>query len=253
MAKLSLVAVEGMPLIVSGDNVAALIIAAGAQPPPGPSDVIVVAQKIVSKAEGQLVKLSDVTPSPAALALASEAEKDPRLVELILSQSRQVIRVRPGVIIVEHKQGTILANAGIDTSNIYQAEDDAAVLLWPEDPDASAQRLSTALAAHFGFPIPVIISDSIGRAWRLGTIGHAIGCAGLDPLWNQAGQQDLMGNTLRVTEPATADALAAAAALVQGEANEGLPVVWIKGCSVKSHSPRPATALLRDSAMDMFR
>ena len=120
MAKLSLVAVEGMPLIVSGDNVAALIIAAGAQPPPGPGDVIVVAQKIVSKAEGQLVKLSDVTPSPAALALASEAEKDPRLVELILSQSRQVIRVRPGVIIVEHKQGTILANAGIDRTRADQ-------------------------------------------------------------------------------------------------------------------------------------
>lgn len=244
---------EGIPLVAPGDDLVSLIVAASCDVSPSPGDVLVVAQKVVSKAEGRLVRLADVTPGDRAVALAAETGKDPRQVELILSESKAVVRVKPGVIVVEHRLGTILANAGIDASNIEQSTDDPAVLLWPEDPDASAQRLADGLTAHFGFPVPVIINDSIGRAWRLGTIGHAIGCAGLDPLWNQVGGSDLMGNTLRVTEPATADALAAAAALVQGEAAEGLPVVWVRGCPLKTENPRPASALLRDPEMDMFR
>lgn len=246
---------QGMPMVQAGDSLPDLIIHATEQSGwlPHLGDVLVVAQKIVSKAEGRLVRLNQVSPGAEAQALAASAHKDPRLVQLILDESKAVIRVRPGVLIVEHRLGPILANAGIDASNIEQAADRESVLLWPRDPDDSARSLSLALARHFGVSLPVIINDSIGRAWRLGTVGHAIGCYGIDPLWNQVGQTDLMGNTLRVTEPATADALAAAASLMQGEASEGTPVVWVRDCPVKTTFPRPATALLRPLGQDMFR
>jgi coenzyme F420-0:L-glutamate ligase/coenzyme F420-1:gamma-L-glutamate ligase len=154
-------------------------------------------------------------------------------------------------LVVEHRRGHILANAGIDTSNIDRQSD--SVLLWPEDPDASAAALAAAVDEAFGVAIPVIISDSIGRAWRLGTVGHAIGVSGMDPLWNQVGASDLFDNRLRVTEPATADAIAAAAGLVQGEAAEAQPVVWVRGCALGPGPDRTSRALLRPQSADMFR
>jgi len=206
----------------------------------------------VSKAEDRLVALAAVSPSTAAVKLAEETGKDARLVELILSESTAIVRSRPGLIIAEHRCGHVLANAGIDASNIAQ-DDGEQVLLWPEDPDVSATDLHQRYTKAYGFRVPVIINDSMGRAWRLGTTGHAIGVAGLDPLWNQVGEHDLYGNELRVTEPATADGLAAAAALVQGEAAEGSPVVWIRGCPRSSGEARSSRALLRPHSADMFR
>lgn len=251
---LSITAIEGLPEVSSGADLAAMI-ARGtrAQVNLAADAILVVAQKIVSKAEGRLVHLKDVDPGPEAQQLAAEVQKDPRLVELILGESKSIIRQVPGVLIVEHRSGHILANAGIDTSNIEQDDADPRVLLWPADPDRSARKLSQELSAVFGHPVPVIINDSIGRPWRYGTVGHAIGCCGLAPLWSQIGSTDRHGNVLQATEPATADALAAAAALVQGEAAEGLPVVWIQGCVYQRSDAIAATALLRSQERDLFR
>ena len=251
---LTLTAVQQLPRVGPGDDLVHLVISATANQglAPEPGDILVVAQKVVSKAEDRLINLSGVSPSPAAVDLAAETDKDPRLVELILSESAAIVRSRPGLIIAEHRCGHVLANAGIDASNIAQ-RDGEQVLLWPEDPDASATELYQRFTRAYRFEIPVIINDSMGRAWRLGTTGHAIGVAGLDPLWNQVGDRDLYGNELRVTEPATADGLAAAAALVQGEAAEGNPVVWVRGCPRSSGQPRSSRALLRPYSADMFR
>lgn len=215
--------------------------------------VLVVAQKIVSKAEGRYVCLRDVRPGARARELALAVDKDPRLVELILAESKAVIRQRPGVLIVEHRSGHILANAGIDASNIVQDDDSPRVLLWPEDPDHSARTLATGLSEHFGHEVAVIINDSIGRAWRIGTLGHAIGVAGIPAAVNQIGEVDRYGNTLRVTEPALADPLAAAAALVQGEAAEGVPAVWVTGVTFAPSPAATARDLLREPEQDLFR
>ena len=251
---LSITAIEGLPEIHAGTDLGALIgEQTRAQFNLAPDAVLVVAQKIVSKAEGRMVALREVSPGSEAHRLAAEVAKDPRLVELILAESRAVIRTAPGVLIVEHRSGHILANAGIDTSNIARDADDPRVLLWPVDPDASARRLAADLARELATEPPVIINDSIGRAWRHGTVGHAIGCCGIAPRWNQVGEPDRFGNALRVTEPATADAFAAAACLVQGEAAEGLPAVWIQGCTYVRDREADATDLLRSPDRDLFR
>lgn len=253
-ARLELIALEGIPRVEPGDDLAAVI--AGALADSGlslrPDDVVVVAQKIVSKAENRYRRLAEVEPGPRAIELARQADKDPRLVELILGESREVLRVRPGVIIVEHRRGYVHANAGIDRSNIHSNPDDPRVLLLPEDCDASARALRAGLEARCGVAPFVLINDSAGRAWRMGTVGLALGCAGFDPLFNQIGGSDLFGNRLEVTEPAIADELAAAASLVMGQAAEGLPVVLARGLALRS-ADRDASALLRPQAMDMFR
>jgi coenzyme F420-0:L-glutamate ligase/coenzyme F420-1:gamma-L-glutamate ligase len=251
---LSISAIEGLPEVREGMDLGALI-AEGTRraPPPGEDAVLVVAQKVVSKAEGRIRSLAGVVPGERARDIARRVNKDPRLVELILAESRSVIRTAPGVLIVEHHSGHILANAGIDSSNISQDEADPRVLLWPRDPDESARRLSMAVGNLLGRRVAVIINDSIGRPWRYGTVGHAIGCWGLDPLWNQIGDRDRFGNVLRVTEAATADAMAAAAALVQGEGAEGLPVVWIEGCRYLRAEGVGAARLLRSPDRDLFR
>lgn len=253
-ARPELIALEGLPRVEPGDDLAALI---GDALRAGdlllrPDDVLVVAQKVVSKAEDRYCRLADIEPGPRALELARQADKDPRLVELILRESREVLRVRPGVIIVEHRNGYVHANAGIDRSNIHTEPDDPRVLLLPEDSDASARALRAGLAAQFGVAPQVVINDSAGRAWRMGTVGIALGCAGLDPLFNQIGGSDLFGNRLEVTEPAVADELAAAASLVMGQAAEGLPVVLARGFSLRA-GEQGADALLRPRAMDLFR
>ncbi len=248
-------ALDDFPYVQPGDDLARLVWeATQAQHfEPQRGDILVVAQKVVSKSENRYVDLEQVEPGHAACDMSLETGKDPRLVECILAESVGVVRARPGLIIAEHHTGQILANAGIDTSNIDRSGEGLKVLLWPEKPDESARKLSLAISALAGCNIPVVINDSIGRAWRLGTVGHAIGCYGIDPLWNQVGDKDLFGNELLSTEAATADGIAAAAVLIQGEAAEGRPIVWVRGCPFKQSDSRPATAMVRPHASDLFR
>ena len=232
-------------MVRPGDNLAGLLAAgmarAGLTPQPG--DVLAIAQKIVSKAEGRSVALESVTPSAAARRLAAETEKDPRVVELILSESRRVVRARPNLIIVEHRLGFVMANAGIDQSNVGE---EGHALLLPVDPDASA----AALAARLG--LPVVITDSFGRAWRRGTVGVAIGVAGLPALLDLRGQPDLFGRELRVSITGFADEIAAAAGLIMGQGAEARPAVHLRGLDW-SAPPNPAAELLRVGVEDLFR
>ncbi|RLQ21483.1 coenzyme F420-0:L-glutamate ligase [Seongchinamella sediminis] len=253
-ARIELIALDGFPRVEPGDDLVRLIagsLAANALTLQ-PGDVLVLAQKIVSKSEDRYVSLADVAPSAEALELAARADKDPRQAELILRESREVLRVRPGVIIVEHRNGYVHANAGIDKSNIEIDPDKPRVLLLPKDPDASAQRLRRELERLTGIAPQVIINDSAGRAWRNGTVGIAIGTAGFEPLFNQIGDKDMFGNVLEVTEPAVADELAAAASLVMGQAAEACPVVLVRGARLKP-AETGSRSLLRDSSLDMFR
>jgi len=253
-ARLELIALQRFPLVEPGDDLARLIFDAlrdnSLELQAG--DVLVVAQKIVSKAEDRYVRLADVQPSADAIEVAAQAGKDPRQVQLILQESSAVLRVRPGVIIVEHRNGYVHANAGIDRSNIARNEQDPRVLLLPLDPDASARALRRGLAALGAVAPQVIINDSMGRAWRNGTVGVAIGTAGLEPLHNQIGDVDLFGNVLEVTEPAVADELAAGASLVMGQAAESCPVVLARGIRI-APSEDGSRGLLRDRAIDLFR
>lgn len=242
-----------MPLVGPGDDLAALIATAlrtsGHAPAGG--EVIAVAQKVVSKAEGRLTDLGSVQPSPEARALAARADKDPRVAELILRESRRIVRVARGVIIAEHRTGVVLANAGIDRSNIAGSDQ---ALLWPHDPDASARALRTALQAAFGVALGVLVTDSIGRAWRHGTVGHAIGAAGVTAVLDLRGRPDLFGRQLQVSEVAVADSLAAGAVLAMGEAAEATPVVVIRGATLATGSADAgAAAVLRAPDGDLFR
>jgi len=253
-SRLELIPLLGFPLIEPGDDLARLITTALRQNNLAlqSGDVLILAQKIVSKSENRYVRLADVTPGPEALELARQADKDPRQVQLILQESREVVRVRPGVIIVEHRLGLVHANAGIDKSNIATDNNDPRVLLLPEDPDRSARKLRQALAEAHAVAPQVIINDSMGRAWRNGTVGLAIGTAGLEPLNNQVGEHDIFGNVLEVTEPAVADELAAGASLVMGQAAQGCPVVLARGANLRG-AETGSGALLRDRSLDMFR
>ena len=213
-------------------------------------DVVAVAQKIVSKAENRFVSMSEITPSAAALELQYSKNKDPRMAELVLRESNRIVRDTPDVIIAEHRSGIVLANAGIDRSNV-SGNDDTALLL-PEDADASARRLQKQLAERFGIPVGVLITDSVGRPWRLGTTGIAIGCAGIHSLHDMRGRLDLFGREQQVAEVATADSLAGIAAMVMGENDESIPAVVMRGLDV-SDIDQPATALLRAADEDLFR
>ena len=217
-------------------------------------DVLVIAQKIVSKAEDRYVRLADVEPSEAARELAERCDKDPRQAELILQESREVLRTRPGVVIVEHRLGYVHANAGIDRSNIPNPDDDPRVLLLPEDPDASAENLRQALQARTGVSVAVIINDSMGRAWRNGTLGLAIGVAGFTALEDHIGGEDIYGRELKVTLINRADALASAATLVMGETTEKLPLALIQGLPPETvEDDQNAAAINRPLEEDLFR
>jgi coenzyme F420-0:L-glutamate ligase / coenzyme F420-1:gamma-L-glutamate ligase len=250
---LVLTAVPGIPLIEIGDDLATIIVKAlrDADLALAAGDVLVLAQKIVSKAEARLVDLASVAPSPRAVALAKETGKDARLVELILEESTEVLRYRPGVLIVAHKLGLVLANAGIDRSNVGE-DGSEHVLLLPRDPDRSCAELRRAIATATGVEPGVMIIDSIGRAWRNGTIGTAIGVAGLPGLLDLRGTPDLFGRPLETTEIGLADELAAAASLVMGQAGEGTPVVLARGLG---YGRRDGTAseLVRAREKDLFR
>jgi coenzyme F420-0:L-glutamate ligase/coenzyme F420-1:gamma-L-glutamate ligase len=219
---------------------------------PEEGDVLVVAQKIVSKAEGRYVDISTVRPSERASALAAELDKDPRFVEVVLSESRRVVRHRPGLLIVEHRLGFVMANAGIDHSNVGAEDGVERVLLLPVDPDGSAQALRQYLIGAVGVELGVIISDSFGRAWRKGTVGVALGSAGLPALVDLRGHPDLFGRELLVTETGFADEISAAAGLLMGQADEAVPMVLIRGL-VWSAPDRPAGFLIRPAEHDLFR
>ena len=251
-AELRITALAGIPLVQPGDNVADLIAAglAASGLALRRGDVMVIAQKIVSKAEGRLVDLRTITPSPRAQALAVEVDKDARLVELILRESTEVVRHRKDVLVVAHRSGTILANAGIDASNVPDGDDH--VLLLPEDCNRSCREIRARLAARTGVEAGVLIIDSLGRAWRNGTIGTALGAAGLPALLDLRGRPDLFGRELRSTQVGLADEIAAAASLLMGQADEGTPVVLIRGLDL----PRvdgSAADLLRARELDLFR
>ncbi|HWK51519.1 MAG TPA: coenzyme F420-0:L-glutamate ligase [Steroidobacter sp.] len=246
-------AVPDLPEILAGQALTQIIATAveGAGVVPAPFDVIVVAQKIVSKAEGRVVDLRTITPSPRALELATQTRKDARLVEVVLSESQEVMRTVPNVLIVRHRLGFVMANAGIDRSNVPGADRDQ-VLLLPKDPDASAERLRSELSALWQVPVAVLISDSFGRAWRNGVVNVAIGAAGLPSIIDRRGEYDREGRALEMTEVALADAIAAGAALVMGEASEGTPVVIARGLQWTANECR-AAALLRSRDQDLFR
>ncbi len=249
---LELLALTGIPMVREGDDLAALIIGALGHRELRHGDVVVVAQKIVSKAEGRTVDLATVAPSPAAEKLAAETGKDPRVVEVILGESTGVVRSRPNLIIVQHRLGFVMANAGVDQSNVAPADGVHRVLLLPRDPDASAEALRARLQQHYGAAIGVIISDSFGRAWRRGTCGIAIGAAGLPSLIDLRGQPDLFGRTLEVSIIGFADEIAAAASLLQGQAAEAQPVVLVRGLDWTAPNA-PAKELVRPLEEDLFR
>lgn len=253
-SSVELLAVPGIPLVRKGDDLVALIadgVAQGGITLRG-GDVFVLAQKIVSKAEGRMVDLAAVAPSAEAIELAARVHKDPRLVELILSESVRVVRARPGLLIVEHRLGLVMANAGIDQSNLASPDDPPRALLLPVDPDGSAALLKKRLSQRFGVPVAVIISDSFGRAWRRGTCGVAIGAAGLPSLMDLRGSPDLFGRELQVSITGHADEIAAAASLVMGQGAEGQPVVIVRGLIWRG-ADNAASELVRPAVEDMFR
>lgn len=257
-----------IPLIRSGDDLAELLLSAmhTARVTVEDGDILVIAQKIVSKAEGRMVDLSSVIPSPEALELAKTSEKDPRFVELVLRESKEVLRVRPGTIIVEHKLGFVCASAGIDHSNVSPYVTDITnrigakdikpsedcVLLLPEDPDRSALEIRRKVKVASGNRVGVLIIDSHGRAWRNGTIGTAIGISGLPGIVDERGWQDLFGYRLKITMVAAADELAAAASLVMGEAAEGIPAVHVRGFPYPLRESS-LKELIRPRETDLFR
>jgi coenzyme F420-0:L-glutamate ligase/coenzyme F420-1:gamma-L-glutamate ligase len=250
--RLSIHALKTIPLVMAGDDLAVLLVAAldeaGLEAVAG--DILVVAQKIVSKAEGRRIRLDDVQPSPQAGRLAAEVGKDPRLVELILGESTGIVRKAPGVIIVRHRLGFVSANAGIDQSNIGHEDGESALLL-PLDPDLSARRLRADIERLSGRRMGVIISDSMNRPWRLGTIGSAIGSAGLTVLDDRRGQHDLFGRELKVTMINRADSMATAAMLLMGETTERVPAALLRGFPAEDSSQRAADCI-RPTAEDLF-
>ncbi|MFG1420744.1 coenzyme F420-0:L-glutamate ligase [Roseixanthobacter liquoris] len=250
---LSLHAVPGIPLVEPGDDLAGLLGAALEASGLGleEGDILVVAQKIVSKAEGRYLALADVVPSPRAIEIAARLRKDPRHVETVLSESSEIVREGSHVLVVAHKLGFVMANAGVDESNIDHT-DGARVLLLPRDPDGSAAALKARLDARFGVRAGVVINDSFGRPWRNGVVGVALGAAGVPALVDMVGAPDLFGRAMRVTEIAVADELAAAASLLMGQGDEGLPAVLVRGYR-RAAPERPAAALIRSRERDMFR
>ena len=239
--------------VIPGDDLGRLLAEAiqVARLAPQPFDVLMVTQKIVSKAEGRFVDLAAVTPGPKAIELAAITRKDAQFVEIVLAESSAVIRAAPNVLITRHRSGHVMANAGVDRSNMGPGADSRALLL-PVDADASAQRLRTALREYWPRPPAVLISDSFGRPWRLGITNVAIGASGLPALVDRRGEVDRNGRRLEVTQVALGDMLASAGGLVTGEGAEGVPAVLVRGLRWEAQDC-PAAALVRPVAEDLFR
>lgn len=254
-AGFSVLPIPGVPMVTPGDNLSQLVAQAlaAAEVTLVDGDIVCLAQKIVSKAEGQLVALEDVTPSVQAIELAEKTLKDPRMVELILQESSEVMRHKPGVLIMRHKLGLVGAHAGIDQSNVDHSDGEQALLL-PKDPDASARQLRDDLAASSGASIGVIITDSQNRPWRMGTTGVAIGCAGFTVLEDFRGGTDVYGRELKVTLINRADAIAGAATLVMGETTEKIPLAIVRGFPVDADTSGQNAAIInRPIEEDLFR
>ena len=258
MSRLSLFARDNFPLIQPGQPLLPAIVDALTQggQPLADNDILVLAQKIVSKSENRFIDLGDIVATDEARDYAARCLKEPRFIQAVLNESAAVVRCVPNVFIVQHKLGFTLANAGIDQSNIdpscINEEHRELALLLPQDPDASAAALRRQIRDTLGVNVGVVISDSFGRPWRLGTTGVCIGCAGVEPIRDQRGQKDLYGRTLQVTMPAIGDEMAAAACLLMGEASEGRPIAVLRGLEV-IEADLPATALLRAGNEDLFR
>jgi coenzyme F420-0:L-glutamate ligase/coenzyme F420-1:gamma-L-glutamate ligase len=252
--KLTLVALPGIPEVERGASLVKLLCSAveRSEETLASGDVLVVAQKIVSKAEGRSVRLAEVTPSARAIELAHLVEKDPRLVELMLLESRAVLRAKRGVLIVEHRLGFVMASAGIDQSNVAGGNAEETALLLPEDPDRSARRMQEGVRNACGAEVGIVINDSFGRAWRNGVTGVAIGVAGIPALVDLRGRPDREGRPLRVTQVAAADELAAAASLLMGQSDEGCPVVLARGFPYARRASS-IVELIRPGTEDMFR
>ena len=254
--RINIFALDGVPLVKPGDDLVEIIKDAliVSNERLQDDDIVVIAQKIISKAEGRIVSLNSVKPSPQAEALATKLEKDPRQIELVLQESKEIVRSKPGVVIVEQNLGLVMANAGIDRSNVIDQDNDQdeCVLLLPKDPDASCDLIRNGINQRLGVKVGIIVNDSVGRAWRIGTTGHAIGISGLPAVIDLRGELDMFGKELLVSEQAVADELASAASLLQGQASEGMPVVVIRGFKSDAEKQK-ATALIRDREMDMFR
>ena len=254
--RLTVTALGGIPLVSPGDDLAQIVLDAidrmGDRLTDG--DILVLAQKIVSKSEGRIVDLETVTPSTRAIEVAEQVDKDPRLVELILSEATEIVRHRKGVLVVAHRCGVVLANAGIDRSNVDQAGSgaDTKVLLLPQDSDASCAKLRQEFQDRAGVTVGIIINDSLGRAWRNGTVGAAIGAAGIDALLDLNGEPDLFDRPLQATQVGLADELAATASLVMGQGSEGRPAVLIRGLE-QGRGLGSAADLVRSRDEDLFR
>jgi coenzyme F420-0:L-glutamate ligase / coenzyme F420-1:gamma-L-glutamate ligase len=250
-AEVRIIGIEGIPEVRAGDDLPALIVAAarGHDVAIEAGDVLAVTQKIVSKAEGRIVDLENVTPSPFALQYAAAFEKDPRQIEVVLGETKRIVRMEHGVMICETHHGFICANAGVDASNV---EKNGTLCLLPLDSDASARRIRDAVRAALGVRVAVIVSDTFGRPWREGHLNFAIGVAGIGPLIDYAGQHDPAGYELKVTQLAVVDELAAAAELVHGKLAR-VPVAIIRGAEYEVSEDAAISQLIRPAEKDMFR
>ncbi len=254
MIQLTLTALPNIPLVQAGDDLVNIILRSlkEAELALEDGDILVLAQKIVSKSEGRMVCLSQVTPSPCAVELARQCGKDPRFCQVVLWDTREVIRVRDGLIIVETTHGWVCANAGIDRSNVAPHDGEEWVLRLPEDADRSARDLRARLREQTARDVGIVIDDTHGRAWRNGAIGVAIGVAGLPAVEDLRGQPDLFGYHLQVTTIGLADQVASAASLIQGQADEGRPIVHVRGVP-RSTRHGSAREIVREKGLDLFR
>jgi len=249
---IKIIAVENLPRIAKGDNIAKLIFDSTEKQntPIQEKDVIVITHKIVSKAEGNVVDLDDVSPSERAKELAMKTGKEPDLVEVILRETHEIVRVGPNSLITENKKGIVSANAGVDKSNV---EGERTIVLLPKNPDASAQDIRREIKKLTNHDVAVIISDTHGRPLRMGEINVAIGVAGIKPTRDRRGEKDLFGYILKVKQTAIADELASAAELVIGQASEGIPAAIIRGYKYPTSETASAKELTRPKETDLFR
>ena len=253
-ARLEIFAIPGLPMVKAGDDLSSMIAHAAERAGQilRDGDVVVIAQKIVSKAEGRTVDLATIIPSDEAITLAKQVGKDPRIVQVVLSESVRVVRSRPNLMIMQHRLGFVMANAGVDQSNVAPSDGAQRALLLPVDPDGSAEAIRAALTERSGVKIACVFSDSFGRPWRRGTAGVAIGCAGLPSFIDLRGQPDLFGRILEVSIIGFADEIAAAASLLQGQAAEGQPVVIVRGLTWTAPNASVAE-LVRPPDEDLFQ